>query len=133
MEVARWHAEIVEEPVGEGDVDFEDPSLALTARGILATRLPTGAVHAGGVASVLHMIRRTLLRRLAAEGTTVLSLLERLRRQLAFELLERSCAGTQQVAAQLGFASTRWFHRASGTGPARAPVRRWLDGKGFRR
>ena len=59
MEVARWHAEIVEEPVGEGGVDFEDPSVAVTARGILATRLPTGAVHAGDVANVLHMIRRT--------------------------------------------------------------------------
>jgi len=84
VEVARSHAEIVEEPVGEGGGDFEDPSLAVTVRGILATRLPTGAVHPGDVANVLHMIRRTLLRRLPAEGTTVQS------------LLERSCAGTSK-------------------------------------
>ena len=90
MEVARWHAEIVEEPVGEGGVDFEDPSLAVTARGILATRLPPARSTPVTWRTSCHMIRRTLLRRLAAEGATVQS------------LLERSCAGTQQVAAPSG-------------------------------
>lgn len=104
------------------------PSVTDQVRAVLAERLPTGAVQVGDVVRVLHVSPRTLHRQLAAEGTTFRGILERLRRQRALELLERSHTGTEQVASLLGFASVRGFHRAfrrwTGSSPRQVVARR---------
>lgn len=73
---------------------------------------PTAAT----VAAELHVDRRTLHRRLAAEDTSFRRLVEEIRRTLAVELLEAGF-GVEQVARRLGYAETsglthafrRWY------------------------
>lgn len=69
--------------------------------------LPTAAT----VASELHVDRRTLHRRLSAEGTSFRRLVEEIRRTLAVELLESGFA-VEQIARRLGYAETSGFTHA---------------------
>lgn len=79
-------------------------------------RLPGEFPTAATVAGELHVDRRTLTRRLAAEGTSYRALVEEVRRTLAVELLEAGF-GVEQIARRLGYAETsglthaftRWY------------------------
>lgn len=75
------------------------------------------------VAGMLSMHRRTLNRRLKAEGTTFREVLDQVRFQVARQLLADSDIGLDDVAATLGYANVtpfmRSFRRWSGTTPGR--------------
>jgi len=78
--------------------------------------------HAGDdVARMLAMHRRTLNRRLKAEGTTFQRVLDGVRFSVACELLSMSEISLDDVAATLGYAAvspfTRAFARWAGTTP----------------
>jgi AraC-like DNA-binding protein len=81
--------------------------------------LPNGGVTVERVAQRLAMDRRTLHRRLLAEGTTFSELLNSARREVAEPLLARSERSFQSVADLLGFSSlsafAHWFRRQFGS------------------
>jgi AraC-like DNA-binding protein len=64
------------------------------------------------VARELGMSARSLRRRLAAEGVSYKSLVERARTRIAQRLLENPSASIQEVAYAMGFATPAAFHRA---------------------
>jgi AraC-like DNA-binding protein len=88
--------------------------------------------HSSGneVAAMLAMHRRTLNRRLKAEGTTFQEILDQVRYEVARELLADTHVAIDDIAATLGYASVspfvRSFGRWSGTTPGR--WRRGNDG-----
>jgi AraC-like DNA-binding protein len=87
----------------------------------LRTLLLHGKASGEDVAQALAMHRRTLNRRLAAEGTTFQQVLDRVRCTVATELLENSDVAMHDVAETLGYAGLtpfmRAFHRWTGRTP----------------
>jgi AraC-like DNA-binding protein len=78
--------------------------------------------HSGDdLAQMLSMHRRTLNRRLKAEGTTFQRVLDEVRFDIARDLLSNSNAHLDDIAATLGYAAVtpfmRTFRRWSGTTP----------------
>ncbi len=74
------------------------------------------------VAALVHMSGRTLKRRLAAQGVTFSTLVDRARRERALALLQSSRLPIEDVAERLDYATAstfvRAFHRWTGTTPA---------------
>lgn len=93
----------------------------------IAPLLPHGKAHITEIAQTLGMSRRTLARRLAAEGTTFTEILEDLRKDLALRYLEDATLSVSQIAWLLGFqevsAFTGAFRRWTGTTPTQARIR----------
>jgi len=78
--------------------------------------------HSGDdLARMLSMHRRTLNRRLKAEGTTFQRVLDEVRFEIARDLLSNSSVHLDDIAATLGYAAVtpfmRTFRRWSGTTP----------------
>ena len=86
--------------------------LTARVRQILANELRRGNPSARHVARELHMSRRTLARRLDAEGTTFTEQLDELRRQLALHYVSRPDLPLSEVTNLLGFSHVQGFHRA---------------------
>jgi AraC-like DNA-binding protein len=74
------------------------------------------------VAALVHMSGRTLKRRLASQGLTFSTLVDRARRERALALLQSSRLPIEDVAERLDYATAstfvRAFHRWTGTTPA---------------
>jgi AraC-like DNA-binding protein len=113
-EAARTLARIVE---GAGSAVAE--SMVDRVSALIERLLPAGDCSAKRAAQMLGIDRRTIYRRLAQEGETFSSLVDRMRRDLAAELLSHGGRSISQVADLLGFSSlstfSRWFHRSHGT------------------
>ena len=77
----------------------------------LPDALASGAGGVGAMADALHLSRRTLQRRLAAEGTRYGDLVDAYRRDEAARLLERGAA-VGDVADRLGYTEPTSFTRA---------------------
>jgi len=84
-------------------------------RQLILSLLPTGGCTVDRVAARLAIDRRTLHRRLAAEGATFTEVLNTTRTELAASLLATSDRPLQNVADTLGFGSlsafAHWFRR----------------------
>jgi AraC-like DNA-binding protein len=87
-------------------------SLTGTVREIAMKELLVGTPTVFGVAGQLHMSARTLGRRLAREGTTFISVLDKLRQELALRYVGSHKISLADVAFRLGFSHTEAFHRA---------------------
>jgi AraC-like DNA-binding protein len=87
----------------------------------LRTLLLHGKGSGDDVAQALALHRRTLNRRLNAEGTTFQKVLDRVRFAVAKEMLEDSQASIQEIATSLGYSDyvsfTRAFKRWTGNTP----------------
>lgn len=87
----------------------------------LRTLLISGTVSGDAVAQLLAMHRRTLNRRLKDQGTTFQQVLDKVRFEVARQLLGGTRISIDDVAAALGYASvspfTRTFRRWAGTTP----------------
>jgi AraC-like DNA-binding protein len=87
----------------------------------LRTLLLHGKSSGDDVAQALALHRRTLNRRLSAEGTTFQQVLDRVRFAVAKELLQESALSIPEVAAALGYSDyvsfTRAFKRWAGGPP----------------
>jgi AraC-like DNA-binding protein len=87
-------------------------------RDVLYARLSEGACSVERVAEQLGMDRRTLHRRLLAEGVSYTELMTEVRRDLAQSLLSLSDRPLSDIADTLGFSSlsvfAHWFRRSFG-------------------
>ena len=98
-----------------------DATLVERVHRTLRTLLLHGRSSGADVAQSLAMHRRTLQRRLRAEGTTFQQVLDRVRFAVAKDLLEDSTAAVIDISAALGYAEDvsfiRAFRRWTGTTP----------------
>jgi AraC-like DNA-binding protein len=92
-------------------VPFKEARLEHRLREYAAARLPQ-SITGEDAAQALHLSVRTLHRRLAAEGTSLQSVKDQLRRDLAIQRLTGSQDAIAAIAAQLGFDGPASFHRA---------------------
>jgi AraC-like DNA-binding protein len=93
-------------------------SMEASCRQIILALLPGGACTAQEVARFLHIDRRTLHRRLDAEGLSFSRLLEQVRSELVRRHLRESDLPLREVAELLGFSRpssfSHWFHSLFG-------------------
>jgi AraC-like DNA-binding protein len=90
-------------------------------RDLLDDGATVGALQEARIARSLGMSSRTLRRRLAAEGTSIRTLTDQVRREIARALIEDPDVSLASLAARLGFsdqsALTRAFRRWTGRSP----------------
>lgn len=88
---------------------------------LITLLLPTGRFSVDRIAAHLGLDRRTLHRKLAAEGVSYRALLEETRRDAALSLLGDSARSLASIADLTGFSSpsafSHWFRRAFGSSP----------------
>jgi AraC-like DNA-binding protein len=93
-----------------------------TCRRIILALLPGGTCSAPEVARFLHVDRRTLHRRLQAEGLTFSGVLDEVRMDLVKHHLRESDLPLGEVAGLLGFSRpssfSHWFHGQFGCSPS---------------
>lgn len=87
----------------------------------LLRREPEAGARAATVAERLHVSVRTLHRHLAAEGASLQSIKDEVRRDLAIGLLQRTSRSVQQVARAVGFRHEKSFSRAFAQWTGQAP------------
>jgi len=102
----------------------DDEDLAPRLRRSLRILLLAQGVSAEQVARLLMMHRRTLNRRLKAEGTTFQALLDEVRFDTACQLLDTARIPITEIAASLGYAETSAFSRAFRRWSGATPVER---------
>ena len=108
--IARQVAVYLERLTEERSIELRDK-----VGDLIVALLPDGLCSVERVAQHLGMDRRTLHRRLSAEGTTFSDILDDTRRGMATSLLTSSDRPLQNVADLLGFSSlsafAHWFRR----------------------
>jgi len=90
----------------------DDFGVAFRLRRTLRILLLAQAASGDQVAKLLLMHRRTLNRRLKAEGTTFQELLDEVRFEAACQLLDTARIPITEIAVSLGYAETSAFSRA---------------------
>ena len=105
-------AELHERFAGEYLKHFDHAHTSYRAREVIIRRLPDGEPRRDQVAGELRMSERTLQRRLEAEATSFIQLLDTTRRELAEQYLGRLHLSLAQAAYLLGFADQSSFFRA---------------------
>ncbi len=95
---------------------LSQPSFVAELGMMLRSRLQSGPCDADSVAAELHLGLRTLQRRLAEEQTSFSEVLDRVRRELALELIQADLP-LSEIAARCGFSDSRALSRA---------FRRWM-------
>lgn len=85
---------------------------ATTARRALIACIARGDLSVDAVAAVMGLTPRTLNRRLAREGTSLLELMKAVRFQIARDLLENTALPITEIAATLLYANIGAFTRA---------------------
>lgn len=128
----RFPASVLAQPIEGADPErFRRARAAAYAAGhaelvqathrALRTLLLHGKASGEDVAQALAMHRRTLNRRLAAEGTTFQQVLDHVRSTVATELLESSDVAMHDVAETLGYSGLTPFMRAFRRWTGRTP------------
>ena len=99
------------------------PDLAGRVRSLLVAGLRGQTPTARALARQLAMSERTLSRRLTAEGTSLLRLLDEVRHELALRYLASDRLSVGEVAFLLGFSEPSAFHRAFKRWTGRTPAK----------
>lgn len=122
LDAAQWEAplnrgdpllrSVLEEHAARLVADLPAPEPVDPVAAALCELLPRGRVEVDLVAERLGVSRRTLQRRLAEQGLTWSTLVERTRLRLAERLLADPALSVDEVAVLLGYAEASTFHRA---------------------
>ena len=92
---------------------LEEPlSFALQVRELMSYELRKGRPTSSNIARRLQVSRRTLVRRLHDEGTTFKVQLDKLRQELALNLIARPEPSLVEITTMLRFSHVQAFHRA---------------------
>jgi len=100
----------------------EPQSFALRVRELVARELRHGRPTAWSVARQMQISRRTLVRRLAEEGTTFKAQLDGLRCQLALSFVASPRLPLTEITGLLGFSRVPAFHRAFRRWTGQTPI-----------
>lgn len=120
---AETHAAMLADCERSMTASGSEPSLAAAVRAELL-RCRDGFPDAGGLAARLGLSRRSLFRRLAAEGQRWQALLDEERSRRACQLLECDTRPVASIAAELGFDDASSFGRSFRRWTGRSP-RAW--------
>lgn len=101
----------------------EPLSTSMRVQRLIAAELQRGRPTSSSVARKLRMSRRTLVRRLYAEGTTFSLQLDELRRQLGLRLVLMRTVSLTEITGLLGFSHVQAFHRAFKRWTGQTPLR----------
>ncbi|AZG46971.1 AraC family transcriptional regulator [Gordonia insulae] len=116
-ELRRYTQELL-----DGMAVSPDPDTAYRVRELIELLLPTGRCSVDQVARSLGVDRRTVHRRLRAEGETFSSVLDSTRVGLARHMVGSDRRSLTEVADLLGFSSpgnfSRWFRQRFGQSPS---------------
>ena len=123
--LAAFFDELARERLG---ASAKSDSSATRVRRHLMRELRGGSPTARSTARALGVSDRTLTRRLAAEGTSFLELLDEVRNEVALQLLGRRDVSLAEIAFLLGFSEPRAFHRAFRRWNGRTPGAVRADG-----
>ena len=96
-------------------------STAERVKSALLELIPSGLVSVDNVASELAMSKRTLQRKLTAEGENYQSILSDTRRELAQFYLTKSRTSLAEISYLLGFQETTSFYRAFASWTGQSP------------
>lgn len=100
----------------------QDVTTVSRVRELIELLLPTGRCSAEQVAGSLGVDRRTVHRKLAAEGHTFASVLDSIRADFASHLVDSRRHSLTEVSELLGFSSpanfSRWFRKQFGRSPS---------------
>lgn len=88
-----------------------DTSIVSQTQKLIKDNLQTGHFHQKDIAELLGISGKTLQRRLKAESTHFQRLLNQVRLQQAFQLLEQHQLKLTEISQQLGFSEPRSFYR----------------------
>lgn len=102
------------------DLDAPAPT-AERVRAALLEALPSGLASMDTIARKLMVSRRTLQRRIEAEGTTYQQILDNTRTHLATHYLENTALSVSEVSFLLGFSEPNSFYRAFRTWTGTTP------------
>jgi AraC-like DNA-binding protein len=108
-----------------------DESLAVRLARMLPSLMATGGASLAEVGRLVGLAPRTLNRRLAAEGTSVMRLRDDAIRVMAFHLLAHTRMSIGEIADRLGYANPSAFDRAFHRWEAMAPLQ-WRESRGLR-
>ena len=86
--------------------------MAKRVRAALHEGIPSGLVTMDAIAGKLAMSKRTLQRRIEAEGTSFQQILKETREALARHYLERTALPAAEISFLLGFDEPNSFYRA---------------------
>jgi AraC-like DNA-binding protein len=92
-------------------IPLEDEPIAARVRRMLLDSLARGEGSADAIARELGVSKRTLHRRLRAEGASLRGILDEVRGEVATTLLRGTSLGTGEVAFVLGYSEPAAFHR----------------------
>ena len=96
-------------------------SMAKRVRAALHEGIPSGLVTMDAIARKLAMSKRTLQRRIEAEGTSFQQILKETREALARHYLERTALPAAEISFLLGFDEPNSFYRAFRTWTGTTP------------
>ena len=101
---------------------FDREDVVTQVRTKLMDLLPSGQTSAKRLAEALHLSVRSLQRKLAEHGSSLVQLREEMRRELAGQYVRNSRLSVGEITYLLGFSEpasfTRAFHRWYGTSPS---------------
>lgn len=92
-------------------------------KSVLKRAMASGRPEVDDVGREMGMSRRTLQRRITAEGMTFRSLLDEARRELGIQLLADPAARVDEIACFLGYGDTNSFYRAFKEWTGMTPMR----------
>ena len=106
----------------EANAEPQGVSATEQVSALIRRLLPGGECNVDRVAQLMGVDRRTVHRRLAAEGVSFTHLLDAIRREISVRQLINSDRQLGEVAILVGFSSlstfSRWFRQAFGMQPS---------------
>ncbi len=104
---------LLEQSAHQRLTQLDESTLTTTIRvtQALHVQLHMGVTHKGLIAAQMGMTERTLQRHLASEGTSYQALLDKVRQELARNLLQETTLALEDIAFNLGFNDARSFYR----------------------
>ena len=91
---------------------YEHDDIVLKLKSIFVNDLPTGDINENSIAGAVNMSTRTLQRKLQQQGTSIKTLLDETRKELAMHYLEHSSLTIGEITYLLGFSEPANFSRA---------------------
>lgn len=97
---------------------YHNDDVVFKIKSLLINNLPAGEINDDRIAEALNMSKRTLQRKLQQQGSSISSLLDETRKELAVHYLENSALTIGEITYLVGFSEPANFSRA---------FKRWMN------
>jgi AraC-like DNA-binding protein len=97
---------------------YQHDDIVFKIKALLINKLPAGEINDNEIAGAVNMSKRTLQRKLQRQGSSISSLLDETRKELAVHYLENSVLTIGEITYLVGFSEPANFSRA---------FKRWMN------